>query len=348
MTEPYALTFEPILKEKVWGGRRLSRYGKALPSDARYGESWEIADLASTSVTGGGGASAVSVVANGPMAGRTIADAIDAWGVALLGRDGLERAHAVGKRTGAGRPAFPLLVKYLDAGEHLSVQVHPSPSYAESHPGAFLKTESWYVVEAEATRLPDGTPVEPSVFVGLEAGVDRASFCAHIADGTVADDLCRLPARVGRCHTLPSGTVHALGAGVLVAEVQTPSDTTFRVYDWAREYDRPERELHIDEATACIGFGEDSETRAGDQDADNTSAATAFYTIDAVDGDIGFVDGKMAIVMVIGGAGSLVGAGGDVPVCAGTTVLVPAACAGEARLSGDGALRSLVIGLGSV
>ena len=356
MTTPYALIFKPILKEKVWGGRRLARYGKALPSDAKFGESWEIAHLAATSASGGGGGSAVSVIANGPLAGRTIADAIDAWGPDLLSEDGLERAREVGVQTGAGRAVFPLLIKYLDASEHLSVQVHPSPEYAASHPGADLKTESWFVVEAEETTLPDGTRVEPSVFIGLGSGVEEDAFRAHIADGSAAGDLRAMPAIPGACHTLPSGTVHALGGGVLVAEVQTPSDTTFRIYDWTSEYSRPERELHIDQAVECIDFGcgagasDDSQGSgrgigAGEH---GRSADTAYYTIDAVGGGASMPEGRMAILMVIAGAGRVVGAGDDVPVEAGTTVLVPAACAGRACLEGDAEMRALLIGLGTV
>lgn len=346
MSDPYALVFEPILKEKVWGGRRLARYAKALPEGVMVGESWEIADLARTSASGGGGDAAVSVIANGAMRGRTIADAIGAWGAALLGSDGLDRAEAVGAQTGAGRAVFPLLIKYLDAGEHLSVQVHPSPAYAASHPEAHLKTESWYIVEAEATALPDGTRVEPSVFVGLNEGVDEGAFRAHIADGSVAGDLRTLAARPGACHTLPSGTVHALGGGVLVAEVQTPSDTTFRVYDWKREYNRPDRELHIDQAVACIDFAGGEAAPVVDASAGGRAAWTSHYCIDAVHGETGFDAGRMAILMVTGGAGVVTGAGDDVPVEAGTTVLIPAACAETARLEGSGALRSLVIGLG--
>lgn len=107
MTQPYALTFEPILKEKVWGGRRLARYGKSLPGSVCFGESWEIADLAATSVSGGGGGAAVSVIANGAMAGRTIADAMGAWGADLLGEDGVERARGVSVRTGRRARGVP-------------------------------------------------------------------------------------------------------------------------------------------------------------------------------------------------------------------------------------------------
>ena len=148
------------------------------------------------------------------------------------------------KLTPAG--GFPLLVKYLDAREHLSVQVHPSPDYAKSHEGAHLKTESWLILDADEGAM---------LYKGLKPGTSGADLQRAIESGTVPDLLIAEPAVVGQCHTLPSGTVHALGAGVLVAEVQTPSDTTFRVYDWAKEYGRDGRELHIDQALECADLG---------------------------------------------------------------------------------------------
>lgn len=235
MADPYVLTFRPILKEKVWGGRRLAGLGKALPPGAMVGESWEVADLASTSMGGGGGGEARSIIAAGPLAGRTLHEATELWGERLLGRC---RPTAEG--------GFPLLVKLLDAREHLSVQVHPSEAYARAHPGAHLKSECWYVLEAEPGSV---------IFKGLREGVSRGRFERTLREGAgeaVVELLQAVPAVVGDCHDLPSGTLHALGAGVLVAEVQTPSDTTFRVYDWAKEYGREGRELHVEQALASV------------------------------------------------------------------------------------------------
>lgn len=226
---PDPCVFTPIVLEKVWGGRRLERLGKPLPvAGAKYGESWEVADMPSTSASGAGGGAMRSVIASGPMAGQTLAEAMEASGDALLARS---------TRTRDGR--FPLLVKFLDAGEHLSVQVHPSPEFAKRTPGAHLKTECWCVLDAEPGA---------ELFIGLREGVTRAQFEAAARSGGsgVVDLLRRVPAVVGECHNLPSGTVHALGAGVLAAEVQTPSDTTFRLYDWGRAG----RALHVEDAIA--------------------------------------------------------------------------------------------------
>lgn len=232
----YPLRFEPIYMEKVWGGRSLEKLGKRLPGgpDTLIGESWELADLGATAASGGGGGAARSIIANGPHAGTSLHDLIASAGDALMGRL---------PTTASGD--FPLLVKLLDAGENLSVQVHPSPAYAAAHPEAHLKSEAWYVLDAAPGAC---------IYKGVHAGVTHEAFRSALASGDAASVeamLVRTPVKPGDCHYLPSGVVHALGAGVMVAEVQTPSDTTFRVFDWGRQG----RELHIEPAMACIRFG---------------------------------------------------------------------------------------------
>lgn len=225
------MVLAPILMEKVWGGARLASLGKKVEAGKRVGESWELADLGQTSASGGGGSAARSVIASGPLKGRTLHDALALWGEGLMGSV---------RPTPSG--GVPLLIKFLDARENLSVQVHPSPAYAAAHADAHLKTECWIILDAEAGSV---------IYKGIREGVSREQFSRHIEDGTVVDDLVSVPAVVGECHNLPSGTCHALGAGVLVAEVQTPSDTTFRVFDWGRAG----RELHVKQALECIDFG---------------------------------------------------------------------------------------------
>lgn len=232
----YPLQFSPIYKEKVWGGRRLAQLGRTLPGDDRtlIGESWELADLRETAVSGGGGGSERSIIANGPLTGQTLNQAMTALGDQLLGR--LEPTET---------NDFPLLVKFLDARENLSVQVHPNPTYASKHTDAHLKSEAWYIVDAEPGAV---------IYKGLQSGVEPSDLRAAIEQNdpaAVTPLLHQIPVKRGDCHYLPSGTCHALGAGVLVAEVQTPSDTTFRVFDWGRVG----RELHIDPAMQCIDFG---------------------------------------------------------------------------------------------
>jgi mannose-6-phosphate isomerase len=221
------LTFEPIFKPKLWGGRRLEALlDKRLPPEQTIGESWELADLESDQ----------SVVATGPARGYRLGRLVAEWGPALLGEGHLSEGR------------FPLLVKYLDATQDLSVQVHPNEAVARRLGGAVRpKNEAWYVIEA----APDGC-----IYRGLVPGVDRAAFERAIGEGTATDLLKRIPVRPGECYYLPSGTVHALGAGVVVAEVQTPSDVTYRVFDWNRVDPGTGRvrELQIGLALECIDF----------------------------------------------------------------------------------------------
>ncbi|MCA9291819.1 MAG: hypothetical protein KDA25_11875, partial [Phycisphaerales bacterium] len=159
--EPYPLLFEPILKPKVWGGRSLEALGKTLPRGSAIGESWELADLPAT-IEGGR-----SVIRNGALTGRTLREAIDAHATIIMGDV---------TRTSDG--GFPLLVKYLDARENLSVQVHPSPAYAAAHPDAHLKSEAWVVIDHEPGAV---------IYRGLRPGATRDRFARHIATGAIVD-----------------------------------------------------------------------------------------------------------------------------------------------------------------
>jgi len=225
-TMPYPLTFEPIFKERVWGGRRLEQlYGKPLPSGAPIGESWEITDRPE----------GVSVVTNGPLAGKTLR-----WLMENHTRELLGSSQPCGGR-------FPLLVKLLDAREKLSLQVHP-PAHKAVELGGEPKTEMWYFADAE----PDA-----DIFVGLQRGVTRADFERKIHDGTVAECFHRHVIRRGDAMFLPSGRVHALGAGSVIFEIQQNSDTTYRVFDWNRVgLDGKPRELHVGPALASIDFAD--------------------------------------------------------------------------------------------
>ncbi|MBX3362026.1 MAG: class I mannose-6-phosphate isomerase [Phycisphaeraceae bacterium] len=324
---PYPLVFEPIFKEKVWGGRRLEGLGKNIPPDTLTGESWELADLGATSASGGGGGAARSVIINGPLAGKTISHACAAWEDALFGAC-----------KPAPHNAFPLLVKYLDAREHLSVQVHPSPAYCRTHPEAHLKTECWYVLDAEPGSV---------IFKGVRQGVTPAQFREALSQGegeSVVSLLESVPAIPGECHNLPSGTVHALGAGVLVAEVQTPSDTTFRVYDWAKEYGRKGRELHVDASLACIQFEPARDaTRIAEGDRIARHVATGYFDIDEVriapgtPFDLAIKDAqpRPQVLMLLNGRGSIRSREGrfhGVPLAHGQTALIPASIAQDALL----------------
>ncbi len=234
-TPLYPLKFEPIYKEKVWGGRGLEKLGRKLPGSAstRIGESWEVADLGVSSPSVGGG-STRSIVNNGQFLGTSLHELIARYGVKLLGR----LSPGVSGN-------FPYLFKYIDIRENVSVQVHPTSAYVRSHPKAYVKHEAWYIVDAKPGAV---------VYKGIGEGVTPRQFRGAIASGTaheVEATLIKVPAKRGDCHYLPSGTCHAAGAGVLLAEIQNASDTTFRMYDWGRT----DRELHIEQAMQCIEFG---------------------------------------------------------------------------------------------
>jgi mannose-6-phosphate isomerase len=234
--ELYPFILEPIFKQKVWGGRRIASLGKALPGDGDgdgppIGESWELADLPAEAATEG---EARSRIANGELAGSTLHDAMQRFGPTMMGRL---------RPTDAGD--FPILLKYLDAAQTLSVQVHPTPQYVADNPGAeaHVKHEAWYVLQADEGAV---------IYKGVREGVGPDELRAAVEsrdDARVIAAMNTVPVKPGDLHYLPSGTCHALGAGVLVAEVQTPSDTTFRVYDWGRG-----REVHVEQAMRCIRF----------------------------------------------------------------------------------------------
>jgi len=221
----YPLTFQPIFKDRIWGGRELERlYGKTLPAGKPIGEAWEITDRAGDT----------STITNGPLAGKTLRWLMEHHAAELLGS----------ARPAAGNQ-FPLLCKILDAREKLSLQVHPPAAKAAALHGE-PKTEMWYIADA-------GPGAE--LYVGLQAGVTRAEFEWKIQDGTVADCFHRIPVRAGDTMFLPSGRVHAIGDRLVIFEIQQNSDTTYRVFDWNRVgLDGRPRELHVAQSLASIDF----------------------------------------------------------------------------------------------
>jgi mannose-6-phosphate isomerase len=233
----YPLKFRPRFFEKMWGGRKMQTLlGKPLPADVPVGESWELFDFPPGVVENTPGWLS-SEVANGPLAGRTLHELLADRAAEVMGDVKLIGPHG----------QFPVLIKFLDAKDDLSVQVHPDEKYAAAHPDAHLKTEAWYVIQHDAgARL----------YKGLRPGTTRESFERAVREGTVEQCIETLEPKPGDCVFMPSGTVHALGAGILAWEVQTPSDTTYRVFDFNRidaSTGEP-RKLHVEQALACIDF----------------------------------------------------------------------------------------------
>lgn len=230
---PYVFHLHTLYKPKIWGGDFLRSIGRRVPDSPAgqgIGEAWELADLDSTSPTGGGGEPARSIVANGPWAGKTLRQLIAQFGPALIGDVPTEAGGA-----------FPLLIKILDARENLSIQVHPSAAYVAAHPRFHLKHEGWYILHAAPGA---------AIYNGLKPGVTRRQLTDALGSSAVESLFNRIPIRSGDFFYLPSGTPHALGAGSVVVEIQTPSDTTFRLYDWGRA----SRPLQIESALECMSF----------------------------------------------------------------------------------------------
>jgi len=224
----YPLTFEPLFRNYIWGGRNLEAlFGRKLPPGI-VAESWDISAHPSSPTR----------VDSGPLAGLTLPQVQDRLGEALVGTR---------SRWATDRGRFPLLVKLLDANCRLSVQVHPSDPYALAHEdGELGKTEMWYVLHAKPGA---------ELIYGLSRKTTPASFRAALEDGTLSDLLHCLPIKAGDAILVPTGTLHALLGGVVVAEIQQNSDTTYRVYDWGRAgTDGMLRPLHVDKALAVIDF----------------------------------------------------------------------------------------------
>lgn len=222
---PYPLTFAPVFKQTIWGGRLLGDHlKKPIGPATDYAESWEVVDHGKDQ----------SVVQNGALAGQTLKQLIQSDADWLLG-----------KKT--GMDSFPLLLKYLDCNRVLSVQVHPCDEYALKMPKPDLgKTEAWYIVAAAPESL---------IYAGLKKGVDSTSLHHAIKKGTTKDVLHSFHPSAGDIVFIPAGTVHALGAGLLVAEIQQSSDTTFRLFDWNRtDAQGNSRPLHIEQGIAVTDF----------------------------------------------------------------------------------------------
>ena len=304
------LVFRPLPMERVWGGQRLRElFGKDFPADRPVGESWEVADRPD----------AVSCVAEGPWCGFTLRQLMQDFPTAMVG--------------GHGRPdgRFPWLAKLLDARMDLSLQVHPPAALAASL-GGEPKTEVWYVAAAEPGAR---------FLAGLQPGVTREEFARRSADGTVAGCFQELPVQVGDVLFVPSGRVHALGAGIVLFELQQNSDTTYRVFDFDRPgLDGRPRPLHLREALQSIDFTDFSPAlvpgRLGacQPGRRRRLVRDVAFTVDEVHAGAGSTTpearppGTPGLLAVVQGRVMVRGGGGAVAVSAGQFVVIPAACPG--------------------
>lgn len=225
-TKLYPLTFEPILKEKIWGGKKLhNRFNKGRDADKKVGESWEIADLEEGE----------STVKDGAYKGKTLGSLIEENPEAVLGKKVFEQ---FGKR-------FPLLIKFIDAAKDLSIQVHPSD---ENSPTGVGKTEMWYIMQADENA---------KITVGFKSGMDREKFRKDIENNTVEEVMDEHEVKHGDSFFINAGRIHAIGGGVLLAEIQQTSDVTYRVYDYNRKDDDGNlRDLHVEESLEVLDYND--------------------------------------------------------------------------------------------
>jgi len=313
MTALGLLRFEPTFRRYVWGGRRLGTVlGKPIGAGDGYAESWEVVDHGDDQ----------SVVRAGPYRGHTLHALIERSGRELLGRHG-------------PRAAFPLLFKYLDARQNLSVQVHPDDALAARlDPPDLGKTEAWVVVDA----LPGSL-----IYAGLKRGFDRELLAREVARGTTVQCLHTIQPRPGDCIFIPARVVHAIGTGLLVAEIQQASDTTFRLFDWNRVgRDGKPRQLHVEQALDTIDYDRGPvhpqvPQPTGRQGVERLVACDKFVLdrLSLAQSATAGGDGRFHVMSVLQGAVRFAGDPTGEPLGTGETVLLPAA-AGAVRVEPEG------------
>lgn len=316
----YPLQFNPILKERIWGGTKLkSMFNKPITSDIT-GESWELSDVKGD----------VSVVKNGEYKGKTLTALLEAFPDELLGK----RVHArFGKQ-------FPLLFKFLDAREDLSIQVHPNDELAKKRHNSFGKTEMWYVMQADENAR---------IIVGFEEKSSPEQYLKSLEDKSILTLLHTVNAKKGDVFFLETGTVHAIGAGLVIAEIQQTSDITYRIYDFDRkDAEGNTRELHVDLALDAINY-EKTETQMDYSRHKNESNGVVdcpYFTTNFIplEGQtvVSKDGGSFTVYMCVEGSFEMEIAGSVYEYQTGDTILVPAAIK-SLKLTGKGALLEIYI-----
>ncbi len=301
----YPLKFKPLLKERIWGGSRMrSVLGKRLPSGKKIGESWELSGVEGD----------LSVVANGYLAGNDIEELIEVYMGDLVGDTVYEKFGV----------EFPLLIKFIDAAEALSIQVHPDDALAAERHNAYGKTEMWYVLDSDA---------DANLYLGFNRNVSREEYLDSVEAGTLSDMLTRVDVKPGDAYFIPAGTIHSIGGGVMVLEIQQTSDITYRVFDWNRtDKDGNSRELHTDLAVDAMDFH-----RRDDLDitvVPKPHEAVPMQSCDYFASSLLSVDGTMVrpyveldsfvIYVCVDGSADMVWDGGREKIAKGETVLIPA------------------------
>jgi mannose-6-phosphate isomerase len=299
----YPFKFKPIYKELIWGGQKLREFlGKDIPPAKKIGESWELADLPNDK----------SVITNGELAGHTLTQIIRQFPRQIMGDENF-------------RGPFPVMIKFIDAQEVLSIQVHPDAQACRRMGSGAPKTEFWYILVAEKDAV---------IYNGPKKAVAKEEFSQAIRNGTVVELLDKIPVKKGQCYFLPGGTVHSIGAGILIAEIQTPSDTTYRIFDWNRlDAGGKPRQLNIKEAIASINF---DSTGASLVDASEGIVNCEYFKVcrkqNAKDSLRSLHTGQMQTLIILKGCGVIESdETTSVEFSAGDTLLVPAVYEGKMK-----------------
>ncbi|MCA0154478.1 type I phosphomannose isomerase catalytic subunit [Winogradskyella vincentii] len=303
MTKLYPLKFHPILIDKIWGGEKLSRYINKKSDSKELGESWEISTVPGD----------VSVVSNGRLKGTSLQELINQYPIEILGDHNFKR---FGKE-------FPLLIKFIDAKRDLSIQLHPDDRLAKERHGSFGKTEMWYVMQAD-----EGS----NLIIGFNDKVDKDTYLYHLENKTLTSILNFDEVEEGSAYFIEAGRVHAIGAGVMLAEIQQTSDVTYRVYDWDRvDTNGNERELHNDIAIHAFKFDLKDDFRVEYGDSPNESnemVSCPFFTTNflPIQGELSRNNtyGSFIIYMCVNGEVEIITEDFRETISKGETILIPA------------------------
>jgi mannose-6-phosphate isomerase len=303
MNALYPLKFQPILKDKIWGGQKLQQLLNKPTTSTEAGESWEISDVEGDT----------SVVANGPLKGSSLKALLESYTSDLLGEKNFRQFGT----------KFPLLIKFIDAKQDLSVQLHPNDQLAKERHNSFGKTEMWYVVQADP---------ESNLIVGFNQDMTQELYLKHLEAKTLQSILNFDAVKPGDTYFIEVGRIHAIGAGVLLAEIQQTSDITYRVYDWDRvDSEGKERELHNDIALEAFDFEMPDNFRVKYSLDSNTSTelvSCPYFTTNVLEVNAPLLKennhDSFMIYMCVEGAASLEVDGAVTEFSMGETVLVPA------------------------
>ena len=314
----YPFKFQPVYKDYLWGGRNLARLGKVLPPEGIVAESWEVS----------GHPDGLSVIANGEYAGRAMNDLINEYPQEILGT-------AVHLKYGQ---RFPLLVKLIDANQKLSVQVHPDDAYALNKENEFGKHEIWYIISARPGAR---------IVYGLAPGITKEDFARRVEAGDVESALQYLEVTAGDVIDIPPGTVHALGEGIVLAEIQQNSNATYRVYDYDRvDAAGNKRPLHVEKALQVIDYASKKRGKVTPGAPEQLSVASTkqaltanfhfaveFYQVNDLVNETAAGD-RFYIYTVLEGEGTIRFGDTETPVRQGESVLIPAVL-GNYQLTGN-------------